>query len=156
VFNGIVIIYRERLWPTLWLYISTALVIPASILVFMPINILVGYITAAVLYGAIVLFLLASAPIIEIDDVELRAGKARLPIEIIGAVATFDGAQATLERGQHLDARAWLMIRGWVSPVAKLDITDESDPTPYWLLSSRTPELLADAIAQSKLRTPSK
>jgi hypothetical protein len=48
------------------------------------------------------------------------------------------------------------MIRGWVSPVAKLDITDESDPTPYWLLSSRTPELLADAIAQSKLRTPSK
>jgi hypothetical protein len=80
VCNRCVIIYRERLWPTLWLYISTALVIPASILVFMPINILVGYITAAVLYGAIVLFLLASAPIIEIDDVELRAGKARLPI----------------------------------------------------------------------------
>ena len=150
------IIYRERLWPTVWLYVSTALIIPASILVFMPINIFVGYITAAVLYGGIVLFLLASAPTIEVDDVELRAGKARLPIEIIGAVATFDGAHATLERGQHLDARAWLMIRGWVSPVAKVHLTDESDPTPYWLLSSRTPELLADAIAQSKLRTPSK
>jgi len=149
-----VIIYRERLWPTAWLYISTALVIPASILVFMPINIFVGYVTAAVLYGGIVLFLLWSAPIIEVDDSELRAGRARLPIALIGEVSAFDGAEATLERGQRLDARAWLMIRGWVSPVAKLEVVDEGDPTPYWLLSSRTPELLAEAIAQSKLRTP--
>ncbi|MGV8857251.1 DUF3093 domain-containing protein [Rhodoglobus sp.] len=149
-------IYRERLWPTAWLYVSTALIIPASILVFMPINILAGYITAAVLYGGIVLFLVASAPTIEVDETELRAGKARLPISIIGAVTTFHGAEATLERGQRLDARAWLMIRGWVSPVAKLEVNDEGDPTPYWLLSSRTPELLAEAIAQSRLRTPSR
>ena len=148
------IIYRERLWPTAWLYISTALVIPASILVFMPINIFVGYVTAAVLYGGIVLFLLWSAPAIEVDESELRAGRARLPIALIGTVSAFDGAEATLERGQRLDARAWLMIRGWVSPVAKLEVVDEGDPTPYWLLSSRTPELLAEAIAQSKLRTP--
>jgi hypothetical protein len=151
-----VTIYHERLWPTAWLYISTALIIPASILVFMPINIVAGYITAAVLYGGIVLFLLSSAPTIEVDEAELRAGKARLPITIIGAVTTFDGAEATLERGQRLDARAWLMIRGWVAPVARIEVNDEGDPTPYWLLSSRTPELLAEAIAQSKLRTPSK
>ena len=122
----------------------------------MPINILAGYVTAAVLYGGIVLFLVSTAPTIEVDEAELRAGKARLPIALIGAVTTFDGAEATLERGQRLDARAWLMIRGWVAPVAKLAVNDESDPTPYWLLSSRTPDLLAEAIAQSKLRTPSK
>jgi hypothetical protein len=151
-----VTIYHERLWPTAWLYLSTALTIPASILVFMPINILAGYVTAAVLYGGIVLFLVSTAPTIEVDEAELRAGKARLPIALIGAVTTFDGAEATLERGQRLDARAWLMIRGWVAPVAKLAVNDESDPTPYWLLSSRTPDLLAEAIAQSKLRTPSK
>ncbi|TQO21200.1 DUF3093 family protein [Rhodoglobus vestalii] len=156
VCNGEVIIYRERLWPTAWLYLSTALTIPASILVFMPINIIAGYITAAILYGGIVLFLLASAPTIEVDETELRAGKARLPIATIGTVLTFDGAEATLERGQRLDARAWLLIRGWVSAVAKLEILDESDPTPYWLLSSRTPELLSEAIVKAKLRTPNK
>ncbi|CAO1651892.1 DUF3093 domain-containing protein [Salinibacterium sp. NSLL150] len=148
--------YRERLWPTAWLYISTALIIPASILVFLPINIFVGYITAAVLYIGIVLFLLWSAPKITVDDKELRAGSARLPIAIIGEVTSYTGDEATLERGQRLDARAWLMIRGWVSPVVKLELLDESDPTPYWLLSSRTPELLAGAIAQSRLRTPGK
>lgn len=148
--------YRERLWPTAWLYISTALIIPASILVFLPINIFVGYITAAVLYIGIVLFLLWSSPKITVDDKELRAGSARLPIAIIGEVTSYTGDEATLERGQRLDARAWLMIRGWVSPVVKLELLDESDPTPYWLLSSRTPELLAGAIAQSRLRTPGK
>ncbi|MBH0054088.1 MULTISPECIES: DUF3093 domain-containing protein [unclassified Salinibacterium] len=148
--------YRERLWPTAWLYISTALIIPASILVFLPINIFVGYITAAVLYIGIVLFLLWSAPTITVDDKELRAGSARLPIAIIGDVTSYNGDEATLERGQRLDARAWLMIRGWVSPVVKLEVLDESDPTPYWLLSSRTPELLAGAIAQSRLHTPGK
>jgi len=42
-------IYREKLWPAPWLFISTALVIPASLLVFLPINQLAGIIVAAVL-----------------------------------------------------------------------------------------------------------
>ncbi len=156
VCNGCVTYYRERLWPAAWLYIASALIIPASILVFMPINITVGYITAAVLYASIIGFLLWSAPTITIDAEELRAGNARLPIEIIGEVETFHDAEATLERGQRLDARAWLMIRGWISPVVRLEVLDESDPTPYWLLSSRTPELVVEAIAEVKLRTPNK
>ncbi|MCU1417394.1 MAG: hypothetical protein JWP32_1568, partial [Schumannella sp.] len=28
--------YRERLWPAPWVFLSTALVIPASLLVFLP------------------------------------------------------------------------------------------------------------------------
>ena len=120
----------------------------------MPINIGVGYITAAVLYSGIVLFLLWSAPTISVDETELRAGSARLPIAIIGQVHSFESTEATLERGQRLDARAWLMIRGWVSPVVRIEVLDEGDPTPYWLLSSRTPELVAQAIAKAKVRTP--
>ena len=34
--------YRERLWPSPGMFISTALVIPASLLVFLPINMVVG------------------------------------------------------------------------------------------------------------------
>ena len=43
--------YRERLWPSLWIYLSIALVIPASILVFMPINQLVGVLTGIGLWA---------------------------------------------------------------------------------------------------------
>ncbi len=42
--------HSERLWPSVWLYIACALVIPASLLVFLPISVTAGVICGAVLY----------------------------------------------------------------------------------------------------------
>ena len=42
-------IYRERLWASAWVFLAAALVIPASLLVFLPINVLAGIIVAIVL-----------------------------------------------------------------------------------------------------------
>ncbi|MDO7882078.1 DUF3093 domain-containing protein [Antiquaquibacter soli] len=138
--------YAERLWPAPWLYLATALVIPASLLVFLPISELAGIIVAVVLYAGCVALLLLAAPRIEVTDAELVAGKARIPLSLVGAVATARGDSARQERGPGLDARAWLLIRGWVDPVVKVEITDPKDPTPYWLLSTRHPDALAEAL----------
>lgn len=140
-------LYRERLWPSAWIFAATALVVPATLLVFLPINQVVGMIAAVVLYGAIVLVLIATTPVIEVTPRELVAGRARVPVELISEIAAFSGEQATLQRGQLLDARAWLLIRGWVSPVVKIDLADDSDPTPYWIVSTRTPAALMAAVA---------
>jgi hypothetical protein len=142
--------YRERLWPALWLYISTALVIPASLLVFLPINQSVGVIVAIVLYAGCIVLLIAGSPTIRVTADAVYAGKARIPLENTGDLAAFDGAEATLERGQRLDARAWLMIRGWVRPVARIEVVDDRDPTPYWLVSTRRPQALIDAIVAAR------
>lgn len=138
------------MWPTAWIFLSTALVIPASFLVFLPINVIAGYVCAAVLYGGIVLLLLTTCPVLEITEDHFRAGRARLPLTAVGQVQTFREAEATLERGQRLDARAWLVIRGWISPVVKVEVVDPSDSVPYWLVSSRRPEEVADAIAKAQ------
>ena len=67
-----------------------------------------------------------------------------------------------MQRGQLLDARAYLLIRGWVDPVLRVEVVDSDDPTPYWLLSTRHPESIAAAIAAArdaagiKPRTPGK
>lgn len=151
VSNRRVTIYREKLWPAPWLFFGTALVIPASLLVFLPINQLAGVIVAIVLYlGCIALLLLAS-PVIEVTASHLVAGKARLPISVIGSVEGFSGDEAMLERGQRLDARAWLMIRGWIDPVVRVELVDENDPAPYWLLSTRNPAALVDAVAAARV-----
>ncbi|MHB1234127.1 MAG: DUF3093 domain-containing protein [Microbacteriaceae bacterium] len=147
-------IYRERLWASIWFYLALGLVIPASIVVFLPINPAVGIIAAIVLYGACVAVLIASSPVLEVTEDELRAGKARLPLRFAGDVEGFSEPEATLQRGQRLDARAWLLIRGWVGPVVRIDITDPGDPTPYWLVSTRHPERLCEALIQAKQRTP--
>lgn len=138
--------FRERLWPAPWLFISTALVIPASLLVFLPISIVAGVIVAIALYAVCVVALVIASPVLEVDAESFRAGRATLPLGIVRSASAHRAADATAERGVRLDARAWLLIRGWVSPVVKVELDDPSDPTPYWLVSSRRPDELVAAL----------
>jgi hypothetical protein len=141
-------VYRERLWPTPFVFVACALVIPAAIIVFLPINATVGIALAIAMYLAIVVLLLATSPLVEVADGELRAGRARLPLDAVGEVTGYRGTAATAQRGVELDARAWLLLRGWVDPVVRIVLTDDDDPTPYWLVSTRHPERLAAALDQ--------
>ncbi|TAM69997.1 MAG: DUF3093 domain-containing protein [Microbacteriaceae bacterium] len=141
------VLYRERLWPAPWLFISTALIMPACILVFAPINLPVGIVLALVLYAVCVWMLLSSAATIQVTDLTLSAGRARIERSMIGDAQAFDGDEATLQRGQKLDARAWLLIRGWVKPVVKVAVLDVNDPTPYWLISTRRPSELVRVLS---------
>ncbi|HNP15080.1 MAG TPA: DUF3093 domain-containing protein [Terrimesophilobacter sp.] len=141
-------LYREKLWASAWLYLAMALVMPASLLVFLPINVAVGIVVAVVLYGGCVAILVLASPTIVVTDGALVAGRASLPLRFVGTATPFREPEATLERGRNLDARAWLLIRGWVGPVVKVENTDPADPTPYWLVSSRKPEELASALSR--------
>lgn len=139
-------VYRERLWASVWVFIASALVIPASLLVFLPISTVAGIVVAIVLYAAIAVGLAIGSPVIEVTDTTLVAGRARLPRGFVGPVSAYRGSEATAQRGVELDARAWLLIRGWIAPVVRIEILDPDDPTPYWILSSRHPEALMAAL----------
>jgi hypothetical protein len=142
--------YRERLWPSPWVFLTTALVIPASLLVFLPISEAAGVVVAIVLYGAIVVILIATTPLVEVTDAEFGAGRAHLPLAVVGEVTAFDREEARAERGVRLDARAFLLIRGWMPGLVRVDLDDPSDPTPYWLVSTRHPRRLAAALATAR------
>jgi hypothetical protein len=142
--------YRERLWPTPWIYLVTLLLVPASILVLAPISMPAGIATGVVLYLAVVGSLTITSPVVEVREGMLRAGRAQISLAHTGeALPAFD-AEARVERGTGLDARAFLVIRGWVGPVVRVPITDPGDPIPYWLISSRRPDELAAAINGSR------
>lgn len=148
--------YRERLWPSAGLFIALLLVIPASLLVFLPINALVGVIFAVVAYAGCTVLLIVTAPVIEVTDTRFTAGRGVLPLEFVGEPTVYEGEDASLQRGRELDARAWMVIRGWVSPVVKVPVNDPADPTPYWLVSTRRPAALVAALREATLRTPGK
>jgi hypothetical protein len=147
-------IYNERLLPGPMIFVICALIIPASLLVFFPINFTVGVIVACVLYPALVVLLILASPRVEVTDVALIAGRARLPIPNVGEATGYFGTDATAQRGTKLDARAWLLIRGWVSPVVKVVVEDETDPTPYWIISTRHPKELVAALKQAHAGMP--
>ena len=144
--NGPVTLYRERLWAPPVLYLATALVIPASLLVFLPISVLAGVLVAIGMYLAVLVLLWVLAPTIEVTETEFRAGRAHLPRTLVGEVAGFEGAEATTQRGPKLDARAWTLFRGYVRGVVKVEVQDPADPTPYWLVSVRNPSAVVAAL----------
>ncbi|GAA2085693.1 DUF3093 domain-containing protein [Pseudolysinimonas kribbensis] len=142
--------YRERLWPSPWVFLTTALVIPAALLVFLPISETAGIVVAIVLYGAIVVILIATTPLVEVTDAEFGAGRAHLPLAVVHAVRAVEGDEAGAERGVRLDARAFLLIRGWIPDLVRVELDDPSDPTPYWLVSTRHPRRLVAALAGAR------
>lgn len=146
--------YREKLWPSLWVFLAVALVIPASILVFAPISMPAGVITGLVLFGGCVAILVIASPVIQVSDRALTAGPAQISADLLGEAVPYDAAEATYQRGPGLDARAWLLIRGWVKPVVRVPLEDPSDRAPYWLLSTRHPQELAAAINRSRRPAP--
>ncbi|MFD6053108.1 DUF3093 domain-containing protein [Agromyces sp. NPDC060279] len=143
-------VYREKLWPTPWIYIVSLLLVPSSILVLAPVSMPAGIVTGIVLYLAVVGALSLTAPVVEVLDGRLRAGRAEIELAHTGEAVAAEDAAARAERGTGLDARAFLVIRGWVQPVVRIPITDPADPTPYWLVSSRRPKELAAAINGSR------
>lgn len=146
--------FRERLLPPVTVFLAAALLLPATLLVFVPIDVAVGVVVAVLLYVAVVVALVATSPLLVVDDEAFRAGRARLFPSEVGEVEGFRGDAATTQRGPGLDARAWTLFRGWVSPVVRITLTDDSDPAPYWLVSTRRPEELTAALRSFRQRTP--
>ncbi|MCS5733204.1 DUF3093 domain-containing protein [Herbiconiux daphne] len=146
--------YRERLSPSLWVLLSTALVLPASIVVFAPIGDGSGWLVGAgvgvVLYGGLLVLLIGLAPVLDVENGTVRVGRATIPAALVGACEGYRGEEATTQRGRSLDARAYLCIRGWIDPVVKMEIADPQDPTPYWLVSTRRPGEFIDAVTAAR------
>lgn len=141
------VIYQERLWPAPWVWIVVLGVSVAAIFVFAPINLTAGYIAAVVLAIILTVLLVLSTPRITVTDSTLQVGRATIERHFVGSVEAFEGDAATQQRGPQLNATAYLCIRGWISPVVRIEITDEADRTPYWLTSTRHPKKLVAALA---------
>ena len=138
--------YRERVWPSSWLFLSTALVIPASLLVFAPISLPVGVGTAIILYSFCVALLFITSPLVEVANDTLRAGPAAISLSQLGEAIGYTGSEAVYQRGVNLDARAWLLLRGSLDGVVVVPIIDPNDRAPNWVISTRRPRALAEAI----------
>lgn len=147
--------YRERLSPSLWVLVAAAVCGPMAALVFAPIDTTLALVVGAVVGVAIVALLVAGSPVLEVRDGILHAGRARIEVELLGAATVLAGEDARHARGSGLDPRSWHVIRGGIDGVVTIPVIDPDDPTPVWVLSTRTPERLVAGIrrAQKKAST---
>ena len=139
-------LYRERLYPTVWVPASFFPLVPALILIAAPFNFWIGVGAAVVVYGAILIAAYSRTPIVVVTEDAFVYGSAMVESEYIGSISAYSGNAARLQRGVELDARAWTKFRAFMDGVVKVEIIDPNDPTPYWLVATRNPEKLAAAL----------
>ena len=90
---------------------------------------------------------------VQVLDDRLRVGAAELPLRSVGRVEVVDRRDKQAALGPELDPAAYVLLRGWVGPLVRVEVTDPDDPAPYWVFSVRDPDrLLAAARANTDLR----
>lgn len=146
--------YRERLSPSLWAIVSAAVVAPMAALMFVPLDKTLALVAGIVVAIAVVTFMISGAPSIEVSGGILRAGRAHIDVRLLGDPEEFTGEDARRARGQDLDPRDWHLIRGGMDGVVRMPVRDPDDPTPHWVLSTRTPDRLAAAIRRAQTTAP--
>lgn len=83
---------------------------------------------------------------VEADAHGLRAGRAFLDAEHIGAVEALDAAAWRTAIGPEGDLRAFTLLRPYVRTGVRVTVEDPADPTPFWLVSTRFPASVARAL----------
>jgi hypothetical protein len=139
--------YTERLWaPVTWWVVVLVLVATLALALGVPLGLVAGVLTMAA--GAVVTtwLLVRAAALVQVQDGVLVAGRARLPVSVVASVTPLDPAAARALRGPGADARAYLLLRPWVSTAVRVDLADPDDPTPYWYVATRRPRELASAL----------
>lgn len=144
--------YNERLWVpwhwwlvpavflwTVWLAVAAALGSRLAFAVTVPVAVAVA--ATLLRYGS---------ARITVGNGELAAGPARIPLPALGAAHALDEAAARHLRGAGADARAFLLLRGYLRTAVRVEITEAADPTPYAYLSTRHPRRLVAALTTAR------
>jgi Protein of unknown function (DUF3093) len=142
--------YVERLWPAWWLWLVVLMLGGGFGLVVAPFGAPVMLVVAIVMTVVLGGLLLAATATVGIEQGCFVAGRARIPLQFLGPPEVLDAEGMQHARGPGLDARAYLCLRGWIGPGLRIPITDPEDPAPYWLVSSRRPQQMADALARAR------
>jgi Protein of unknown function (DUF3093) len=111
-----------------------------------------GWLVAGLTAGLLLGWLLVAWPTrISVDAQYVRADRAALPARHVGRVKALSKPEAFTARTANADPRAFTVLRTWAAGTAViLEVTDLEDPHPYWLISTRRPDALADAIVAAR------
>ena len=140
--------YRERLLPRIWVWLVLAgLAGMLAVAYGAAFGAATGWLVWLIGLGIAVLLLWVTAPAVRVSRGELQVGAAAVPLDCIGTVEEVDAVRIRELRGPGADARLFTAVRPWSCSAGVLvAIEDPTDPHPAWLISSRHPDRLAQAL----------
>ncbi len=130
-----------------------------------------GELTAVAIYAGLTAVCAAAllswgAARVDVSEGELAAGTSRLlrgasggrppwdvlPLRAAGEVMTLDEKQTRAMRGPRADPAARVLTRPYLKLAVYVAVSDPESQIPYWLIGTRRPAELAEAIEKSRAR----
>jgi hypothetical protein len=99
---------------------------------------------------AVVLLIWLGRIRVAVTATEFQVDDARLPRSVIADVVALDaeGKREVLGVGAH--PLAFVVQRPWVRGAVQVVLDDPTDPTPFWVVSTRHPVALASALLEAR------
>ena len=144
-------VFQERLWPSLGMWVfafimTTSLGIAYSQAYGKELGLMVAIATTL----AVGIGLIVNTPLIQVDELNFRVGRARLPLQFVGKIRVLDDAQSRRARSTDANSNAHFQLRGGIKSSVIVEVSDPQDPHPYWQVSTRKPDLLIAALTNAK------
>lgn len=148
---GTTTVYRERLVPSPLVWLLAPAVGVALWFMFSGLHNVLGMTIAVVGATVIAALLWRTSPVIEVRaDARgqrwLHAGTARIETDYLGTAEELDVSGMRQAMGPELRLDAHVCHRPWVHTGVRVAVQDPEDPTPYWLVATRSPGRLAAAL----------
>ena len=104
---------------------------------------LIGFIVLTLLGLGVIHFATVT---ITVAEGELRIRRAHIPLRYLGEAKALDREEFMRARTRDADPAAYFALIFWVSEGIKVEVNDDRDPTPYWLISTRRADRLIAAL----------
>lgn len=149
--NDVSVIYRERVYPH-WAVLGFLLLMSASLAIAYgdALGTAAGIATLMIGVLASVAVFLRTSIRVEVDHEYVFVDSAALEMNAIASVNVLDANSTKLARGRNSHPDAYLRLLSGTPKSVIIAISDESDPHPYWQVSSKRPQELCDAILEVK------
>jgi hypothetical protein len=142
--------YREVIRMPLWLLALIYFFFLSFVLsVWAALGNSAALVTFLALSALLVLISIRTRLIIQVDHSELMVGKAHIELKYIGQVTQLDSAAMKAIRSRDANPMAFLAFRFWSSTGVKVEVIDDRDETPYWLITSNKANQLAKVLREN-------
>ncbi|MGX1737753.1 DUF3093 domain-containing protein [Corynebacterium flavescens] len=147
------VLFRERQWVPWYFWVLAAAVVAITTFTVGLNRNVWWHVIPAVLLGAIAVWVLLSwsSTVIRVErDGDgtrwLMVKDAQLPHDVVVRSIVVPKTARRSALGPQYDPASFLVTHAWLPEHAMMVLDDPEDPTPYWLLASKSPEKLLDAF----------
>jgi hypothetical protein len=141
-------IFKEVIRPPFWLVCFLYFMLFSLVLAIWAAlgnNAAINAFAIALVTGAVIIHLGTST--ITVEDGEVRIKRAHIETKYLGDIEIIGKKDFGFARTRGADPAAYFATAFWISQGLKVEVRDERDPTPYWLISTRRAKELAEALS---------